>query len=76
MALGGNCLADVDMLRAEPAVFGPVASDPTVSRLISKLASGGQRVLACWRNRALACRAAVVCLLAEILVLVAAIAVG
>lgn len=34
VALGGDCLADVAMLRAEPAVFGPVASDPTVSRLI------------------------------------------
>ncbi|MFH8224747.1 IS1380 family transposase [Streptomyces sp. NPDC018057] len=43
VALGGDCLADVGMLRAEPAVFGPVASDPTVSRLISKLAPGGHR---------------------------------
>jgi len=34
VALGGDCLADVAMLRAEPAVFGPVASDPTVSRLV------------------------------------------
>ncbi len=46
VALGGDCLADVGMLRGESAVFGPVASDPTVSRLISKLAAGGQRVLA------------------------------
>lgn len=30
VALGGDCLADVGMLRAEPTVFGPVASDPTV----------------------------------------------
>lgn len=37
VALGGDCLADVGMLRAEPAVFGPVASDPTVSRLIGAL---------------------------------------
>lgn len=43
VALGGDCLADVGMLRAEPAVFGPVASDPTVSRLIDTLASGGKR---------------------------------
>lgn len=34
VALGGDCLADVGMLRAEPGVFGPVASDPTVSRLV------------------------------------------
>ncbi|NIY62192.1 transposase [Streptomyces malaysiensis] len=33
-------------MRAEPTVFGPVASGPTVSRLIGKLAAGGQRVLA------------------------------
>lgn len=31
VALGGDCLADVAVLRAEAAVFGPVASDPTVS---------------------------------------------
>ncbi|MFI7021079.1 IS1380 family transposase [Streptomyces sp. NPDC050164] len=45
VALGGDCLADVGMLRAEPAVFGPVASDPTVSRLIDTLASSGDRAL-------------------------------
>jgi hypothetical protein len=45
VALGGDCLTDVAMVRAEPAVFKPVASDPMVSRLISKLASGGHRVL-------------------------------
>jgi hypothetical protein len=37
VALGGDCLSDVGMLRAEPAVFGPVASDPTVSRLVDVL---------------------------------------
>ncbi len=40
VVLGGDCLADVAMLRAEPAVFGPVASDPTVSRLVDILATG------------------------------------
>ena len=44
-ALGGDCLADVAMLRAEPAVFGPVASDPTVSRLIDTLAASGKNAL-------------------------------
>lgn len=39
LALGGDCLADVALLRAEPALFGPVASDPVVSRLIAKLAA-------------------------------------
>ncbi|MGY5015135.1 IS1380 family transposase [Streptomyces sp. 900105755] len=50
VALGGDCLADVGMLRAEPAVFGPVASDPTVSRLIDTLAAGGKRALTALRT--------------------------
>ena len=50
VALGGDCLADVGMLRAEPAVFGPVASDPTVSRLVGQLAAGGKRVLTALRT--------------------------
>lgn len=45
VALGGDCLAGVGMLRAEPAVFGPVASDPTVSRLIDTLAAAGPKAL-------------------------------
>ncbi len=45
VALGGDCLADVAMLRCEPSVFGPVASDPTVSRLIDTLAASGERAL-------------------------------
>jgi hypothetical protein len=45
VALGGDCLADVGMLRAEPSVFGPVASDPTVSRLIDQLAAAGPKAL-------------------------------
>ena len=39
LAIGGDCLADIAQLRAEPAVFGHVASDPTVSRLIDTLAA-------------------------------------
>ncbi|MFE1777229.1 IS1380 family transposase [Streptomyces sp. NPDC059008] len=50
VALGGDCLADVGMLRAEPAVFGPVASGPTVSRLIDALASAGPKALAAIRT--------------------------
>ncbi|GAB3682281.1 IS1380 family transposase [Actinocorallia lasiicapitis] len=46
VALGGDCLADVAVLRECPEVFGPVASDPTVSRLVSTLAGGGTKVLA------------------------------
>lgn len=46
LALGGDCLADVALLRAEPAVFGRVASDPTVSRTIDALAADAPRALA------------------------------
>jgi hypothetical protein len=45
LALGGDCLADIAVLRAEPAVFGSVASDPTVSRTITALAADAARVL-------------------------------
>jgi hypothetical protein len=38
VALGGDCLADVAAVRAQPELFGRVASDPTVSRLIAALA--------------------------------------
>ena len=37
VALGGRCLSDLSLLRCEKEVFGPVASDPTVSRLIGAL---------------------------------------
>jgi hypothetical protein len=30
LALGGDCLDDIALLRCAPGVFGPVASDPTV----------------------------------------------
>ncbi len=50
VALGGDCLADVAVLRAEPAVFGPVASDPTVSRLIDTLAASGEKALQAIRS--------------------------
>jgi hypothetical protein len=32
LALGGDCLADAAVLRAQPELAGPVASDPVVSR--------------------------------------------
>jgi len=50
VALGGDRLSDVGMLRAEPDVFGPVASDPTVSRLIDALASAGPKALTAIRT--------------------------
>lgn len=37
--------ADIAMLRSESAVFGLVASDPTVSRLIDVLAASGEKAL-------------------------------
>jgi Transposase DDE domain group 1 len=45
LALGGDCLADVALLRAEPGVYGRVASDPTVSRTIDALAADAQAAL-------------------------------
>jgi len=45
LALGGDCLADIAMLREQPALAGPVASDPVVSRLVSTLAQDGPRAL-------------------------------
>ena len=45
LALGGDCLSDIAMLRAEQGLFGPVASDPVVSRLVSGLAADAPRAL-------------------------------
>jgi len=45
LALGGDCLADLAVLRAEPGVYGRVASDPTVSRAIATLAADAPAVL-------------------------------
>ena len=45
LALGGDCLADIALLREEPAVFGRVASDPTVSRLIAALAADAPKAV-------------------------------
>ena len=45
VALGGDCLADIAVLREQPELAGPVASDPVVSRLISVLAGDLPRAL-------------------------------
>jgi len=45
LALGGDCLADIALLRAEPGVYGRVASDPTVSRTLDRLAADPVRAL-------------------------------
>ena len=44
VALGGDCLADIAVLREQPELAGPVASDPVVSRLVSALAAGPDAV--------------------------------
>jgi len=59
LALGGDCLADVALLRAEPGVFGAVASDPTVSRTIDVLAADPKRALAAIDTARASARAAV-----------------
>jgi hypothetical protein len=46
LALGGDCLADIALLRVEPELFGLVASDPTVSRTVDRLAADVDTVLA------------------------------
>jgi hypothetical protein len=46
LAIGGDCLADLAQLRAAPEVFGEVASDPTVSRLVDALATDAPAALA------------------------------
>jgi len=46
LVLGGDCLADVALLRGEPELFGRVASEATVSRATSMLAADADRVLA------------------------------
>jgi Transposase DDE domain group 1 len=56
LALGGDCLADVAVLRAQPELAGPVASDPVVSRLVAALAAEGPRALGAIRKARAAAR--------------------
>lgn len=56
VALGGDCLADVAVVRAQPDVFGPVASDPTVSRLVAALAGDADAAVAAIRSARAAAR--------------------
>lgn len=59
VALGGDCLADLAVVRAQPAVFGRVASDATVSRLVAGLAADIDAALSAIRAARAAARAAV-----------------
>jgi hypothetical protein len=45
VAMDGDCLADIAVLREQPQLAGPVASDPVVSRLVSTLAADLPRAL-------------------------------
>ena len=54
LALGGDCLADVALLRTGPQLFGPVASDPTVSRTVDTLAADERALTAIATARATA----------------------
>jgi Transposase DDE domain group 1 len=56
VALGGDCLADAGVLRAEPALFGPVASGPVISRLVGRLAADGPAALTAIRAARAAAR--------------------
>jgi len=46
VALGADAACDIAVLRAQPGVFGRIASDPTVSRLIATLAADADAALA------------------------------
>jgi hypothetical protein len=56
VALGGDCLADIAVLREQPALAGLVASDPVVSRLIAALAADLPRALRAIRGARSAAR--------------------
>jgi Transposase DDE domain group 1 len=56
LALGGDCLSDVAMLGSQPELFGLVASDPTVSRLVDALAADPVRALKSIRTARAAAR--------------------
>ena len=59
LALGGDCLADIALLRAEPGVYGRVASDPTVSRAVDALAVDADAALTAIDTARAAARATV-----------------
>ena len=45
LAAGGQCPADIAILRNRPRLFGEVASDATVSRIIDDLAAGHEAAI-------------------------------
>ena len=59
IALGGDCLADAAVVRAQSELFGAVASDPTISRLIEALSDDSAAAIAAIRQARAAARATV-----------------
>ncbi len=59
VSLGGDCLSDLAAVRAQPAIFGAVASDPTVSRVFTALAGDVDAAVAAIRSARADARAAV-----------------
>ncbi len=59
IALGGDWLADVAVLRAQPELYGAVASDPTISRLIEGLGDDSATVITAIRAARAGARAKV-----------------
>jgi Transposase DDE domain group 1 len=49
---GGDCLSDIAVLRNQPDLFGEVASDPTVFRVLDSIHSEGLRNIALTRAAA------------------------
>jgi hypothetical protein len=52
LADGGDCLSDVGVLRNQPELFGVVASDPTVFRVLDSVHADGLRNIAAARAKA------------------------
>ena len=59
IALGGDCLADAAVARAQSELFGTVASDPTISRLIESLGDDAVSAIAAIGGARAAARAKV-----------------
>jgi hypothetical protein len=57
VALGGDCLAGIGALRAEPRILGLVASDPALPRMITTLAWDAPKALAAIDSAQVAARA-------------------
>jgi len=59
LALGGDALSDSSVLRDEPDLYGPVASNPTITRLIRTLAANADDAVAAINTARAAARARV-----------------